>query len=791
MYEHLSDEELESMLLAEGSSPWEGAEEPGNLLDAQEFADDINEMFPVENETPNLGPIPDTLTADQRAVVESLHGQMVVVAGPGAGKTKTLVERTLNTIRHGSHPRDLLVVTFTRKAAREVRERLSVELGEHVAEQATISTFHGLAGQILRADGFRIDLNPTFETLDGSERKRLINDLRKQYNLSKDVDYQQLISSAKRNPELSSTEERARYLIGEGEHDAAEMLKAYEQEKRRLNRLDFDDMILIAHHLLKDPTVQQNWCKRFQHVQVDEYQDTDAMQDEIVRMVASGSQSLMVVGDLDQSVYSWRGSDPRLFATFASHFENATVMYLDDNFRSTPQILDVARKTIEPVEVPYRSKLTPNKPADQGTRPELVVAHDQEAEAEFVSNWVQDLLNKGVEPEEIAVLYRGHRQNLRLQAALHKKRIAANLSGGVGFFDRKTVKDILAWFRLAVKPDELAFLAIANQMPNLGPKTAQDHLDAAVTEADGDIVAYLESYVDNMTAIGKGNQKRVQSIREIMENIKGIRNVLDGSGITEAISYAARCIPEDVLTKDEVSADDFTDIVSVLVGEAREFVPDDPLPLDDANEVYHYAYGPGIMIADEDEDLVLVQFTNTEHEVKFPATLTPKAEGNGEQLPVAAQVLALDTDLQDTPLTPPVEFLQHVSVDNQALTEEMGGAIDLSTIHAAKGREWDHVAVIGLVDGRFPSGFSDEGLVEPSDEERRVMFVAVSRARKELLMTTFRSQRLKDGGFMPTKPSIFAYELAESGLCEVSGRMPARPRRNRRSFYGRGPIGTW
>lgn len=788
----LSDEELEAVALAEADgNPWEGYEPaplPENTLDAQEFADAVHAMS-EEDITQGLGDIDPSLTSDQLSVVKNLNGPIIVVAGPGAGKTKTLVERTVNTIREGAWPSELLIVTFTRKAAAEVRERLEAAIGEDRARAATVSTFHGLAGRILRSDGHRVGLKPTYETLSGSEQKTLVKNLVKQYRLATDVDYLNLISSVKRNAELTSTAQRIRQLHDDGQDDAAALFEAYEAEKKRLDRLDYDDMILLAHTLLNMPEVLEVWGRKFTHVMVDEYQDTDRLQHSIVRLLASNAQSLLAVGDIDQSIYSWRGSDPTLFANFSEDFPNVQVMYLNDNFRSTPEILNVVRHTISSLEVPFRSSLQPNNPA--GERPRIALPQDQAAEAQLVTQWIMELLGKNVPFSEIAVLYRGRRQNLQLQLALNRAKIPVKVSGAVGFYEGKTVKDLLAWFRLAVKPDEMSFLRVVDQMPGLGPKAAQELLEAANTEQDGDIVGYLQTHVDNMLAIGKGKLKKVQAVESIVDRLNGLRDVLDTQGIKAALEHALRCIPGETLVRDEVSESDLDDIREVLLADAVLFEPAEPLPVDAANLVHHYAYGSGVMSDPDDETgEVTVQFASlpdTHPGIKFSTTV--RDEEGAERTSVAAQVLAAD---DESPLPPPVEFLQQVSLDNQALAEEAGGAIELSTIHAAKGREWDHVAIIGLVDGLFPGGRGEEGeLVQPSDEERRVMFVAESRARKSLLLTAFRAQKLRNGDTWFRKPSVFLYDLEESGLCSLDRKLPPKPARKRNTHWGSGGLGNW
>ena len=788
----LTDAELEQMehtaLGMDEYDPWADVDAADMAAIHESTLDDLRERVDATmaaQQAPELGEISEDLTAEQRNVVETLTGRLAVVAGPGAGKTKTLVERVVNGVREGTHPGRILAVTFTRKAANEMRERLEQSLGEHVASQITTSTFHGLSGQILRGDCKKVGLDPSFEVLSGSDQKKLVKDLARQYKMPTDIDYQSSISAAKRNIELTTVGQQAEWLRKNCEHpEVSEMLRAYEQEKSRLGRLDYDDMISYAYRLLCLDEVREKWASRFDMVQVDEYQDTDVAQHAIVKLVSSKADSLMVVGDIDQSIFGWRGSMPEIFATFADDFDDAQVLYLNDNFRSTPQILNVARSTIEKVEVPHRSELRANNRA--GAMPVVDCAKDQHEEARLIVTWIRNLLNRGVPYDEIAVLFRGRRHSLQLQAQLGREKIPMLMSGSVGFYERKTVKDLLAWFRLAVKSDEMSFLRIVDQTPGLGPKAAKEILEAAESEADGDIVSYLSNFVDDMTALGKGKQKRVQAVAQIHSKLSDIRTVLDARGITPALVTAASCIPAETLEKDEVDASEVSEIVDILEEDSANFIPDNPLPLDTANLVYHYAYGSGVMEAPEDGK-VLVKFTNMD-ESHPGISFTASTDVNGEEFPVAAQVLTLDSE---APIPPAVEFLQQVSLDNQALIEEAGGAIELSTIHAAKGREWDHVAIIGLVDGLFPGGFSMDGLIKPTPEERRTMFVAESRARKSLYMTFYRALRLKDGGFSRRFPSKFLYELQEARVCDFERPLPREPRPRRSGSFIPGGVGNW
>lgn len=775
-----TDEELAAIALADGVDPWAG--QACSPVPTPQLTD----LFLPQTAPEDVG-IDPTLTAGQREVVEALTGPLIVVAGPGAGKTKTLVERVVNANRTGTAPHRILVVSFTRKAAAEVRDRLEICLGEERASAVHVTTFHGLAGRILRAEGHRIGLRATYDIMSSTEQRTLIRALVRQHLLSSDPDYVRDLSRAKRNPELSSTAERATYLYREAGPDQAELLRAYEAEKRRLNRLDYDDLIVIAHHLLSIPEVQETWCGMFDHIMVDEYQDTDPMQHEIIQRLSRAATSVMAVGDLDQSIYAFRGADPRIFADFPTDFPGAQVLYLNENFRSTPQVLRAARAIIDTVEVPYRTELTAVN--NSGPVPELLQARDQVDEAAQVTKWVQGLLARGTPAAEIGVLYRGRRQGLQLQSALTRARVPFTLSGSVGFYESKQVKNVLAWLRLAATPDELAFQRVVEQIPGLGEKFQKDTWASALDQRGGDVVEYLRAQVAAADAAGKASQKRVTAQRSIVELVDQLRQSLDTGGLEAAVDVATRAaVPSDaVVIEGDPAVQDWMDVAEILRQDAISWQPSNPLPLEDGNLVYHYLHGSGVMTNPSDSTVHVQYFNLPDSHEGFTYEALPPAD-DLDRAPVAAQVLTVDGE---NPLPPILEFLQELSVDNQPLADDSRNAVTLSTIHAAKGREWDHVAVIGLVDGLFPLGFPDRGQMLPaSDEDRRVMFVALSRARKSLLLSTYRTQRLRDGGSMYRRPSILLYDLAEAAAIATERPLPRKPRPEQPQRRRPG-FGTW
>lgn len=747
-------------------------------LDFEPPPDDLYEPEPVDYEptppvditegllAPDLGDIPSTLTAEQRQVVEALEGHVMVVAGPGSGKTRVLIERIIHAIRTGTPAGRILAVTFTRKAASEVKERLVASLGEELAKQVTATTFHGFSAALVRQEGHRIGVARDYEVMDGSEQSRIIRALSKQYDIQPDpMNHLREISLSRRQLDLETDGQRAAWLRSNKMHNAAALLPAYVKEKQRLGRLDFDDLVGFAYQLLQTDDVRTRWASRFDHVLVDEVQDSDALQHAMVSAIASRATSLMLVGDLDQSIYSWRGAVPALFRDYQRDHPGTRVITLQDNFRSTPEILSVVRATISEIPWAHRSALRANKPS--GAEPRIVQAFDHKAEAKAVVAWVRDLLQRGTNPGEIAILFRGRRQSLATQSALTRGRIDYRMTGGQNFYESKAVKDVLAWFRLAFKPtDELAFYRAVSQLPGLGEKRAGEFVSSAATEMDGDILAWCRSFVHQQSTSNRKLPKYVNVLEALLDQVDSVRRTAETRGLGEAMRVASLCVPSEVRAKDEITDSDVTAMEEQLIGDANAFAPTEPLPLEQGLEVRHPVHGYGIVMDLDNPAEVVVGYDHGEE--TYPSD-------------ALRQVVCRDSS---SLVPPPIEFLQTITIDNQELEETKGPVVELSTIHAAKGREFDHVWVLGLNDGSFPASGTEHPalpLLLPSDEDRRLMFVAASRARQELVLSCFTMRQFNNGGTVRANPSVFLYELQEAAVCQQDKPLP-RPQSKQSGF---------
>ncbi|MCW5941270.1 MAG: UvrD-helicase domain-containing protein [Fimbriimonadaceae bacterium] len=406
----------------------------------------------------------ESLNPAQREAVEWPGGPMLVFAGAGSGKTRVITTRIARLIEDGVWPSRILAVTFTNKAAKEMRERVA-NLAEADVKNMWIGTFHAVCGRMLRMDGQAIGIDRNFVVYDDADQLSLVRDILKRKNVDdKSVQPRALlseISSAKEK--LQSPEKYAERAAGFFERICADVYKQYQAGLRRANALDFDDLLGMAVRLLRErEDVRTKYQERFQHLLVDEYQDVNLAQYELVRAVGDGSRNIMVVGDDDQSIYAWRGADVELILRFGSDYPDAKVIKLERNYRSTQIILDAAYEVIKNNRARADKRLWTDRKG--GASITLSEAGTEQDEAMMVADAIQRLVNAGVRRwGDFAVLYRMNAQSRVLEEAFLMLRIPHVLVGGVRFYERKEVKDMMSYLRLAWNPlDDASFRRIVN-----------------------------------------------------------------------------------------------------------------------------------------------------------------------------------------------------------------------------------------------------------------------------------------------------------------------------------------
>ncbi len=624
----------------------------------------------------------DGLNDKQREAVLTIDGPVSVLAGAGSGKTRVLTTRIYHLIRQGVPPEKILAVTFTNKAAREMRERLSARLGETVAvwkKDSTpfVATFHGLGRELLESYGSAIGIPRHFTIFDREDSERAIKSALKAMDMDpKEVPPRMIlarISSAK-SEGLNVDDFSARHGSESfRSRIAADVWHRYDETLRAEKALDFDDLITLPVKLLREHAdVRALVQERFRYVHIDEYQDTNDLQGQLANLLAATHRNLFVVGDIDQTIYTWRGATIENLLEFDRTYTDAKTIVLEHNYRSTKNIVEASNQIIEKNRNRKEKRsVTDNAP---GETIKVHAAASADAEAYFIAREARRLMRRGVPLEEMAVLYRTNFQSRALEEAFLREGVPYRLIG-TQFLDRKEVKDVLSWVRLALDPTREADKIRAVQSPSRGiGKVTLGKLTAGMRDA-----------------LKPSELAKVEAFEEIINDLHVAAQTLTPSAFVREV--IERSGMKDALLKG---------------GE------DDQERLENAMEL-------ATLASRHDE--------------------TPGLDGVAAFLADAA--LAGDQDELDRPTK---------GKDKRG--------VSLMTVHAAKGLEFDSVFVTGLEEGLFPHEGMDEE-ERDQEEERRLFYVAMTRARKELYLTLARIRRIYGTDYLQ-EPSTFLNDIDAS-----------------------------
>lgn len=410
----------------------------------------------------------DGLNDAQRDAVETLSGPLLILAGAGSGKTKTLTHRIANLVRHGVMPEEILALTFTNKAAKEMRERLSRLLGvpNNYVFMPWMGTFHSICVKILRIEANEAGLDRNFVIYDADDRTALIRRVMRGLKIGDKMLKPKMVESAisrAKNDGVAPDEYLATAYYP-NQRNIALIYAEYEKERKKAKAVDFDDLLVEVARLLNDKVeVRERWQGRFRHILIDEYQDTNRIQYEMLRLLVNKERNICVVGDDWQSIYSWRGADFTNILNFERDFPGAKVIKLEENYRSTQNILDASQKVI--MKNTQRSDKALFTRAGAGAPVNIKKLRDEQAEAQWVAGQIKQ---SGRPLADFAVLYRTNAQSQAFERAFMAEQIAYKLIGGVRFYDRKEIKDILAYLHLIVNPDDTVALARIINVPKRG-----------------------------------------------------------------------------------------------------------------------------------------------------------------------------------------------------------------------------------------------------------------------------------------------------------------------------------
>ena len=628
------------------------------------------------------------LNKEQQQAVQHTEGPLLILAGAGSGKTKVLTVRIAHLLAQGVNPYEILAITFTNKAAKEMKNRVEGLVGD-VANRIWLSTFHSFCAKFLRfeLDNF-LGYNSNFTIYDTSDSQAVIKAALKALNL--DDKYYPVgamiaaISDAKNKLLFASDfRKQARDFY---QQKVADVYEYYERELRKNNALDFDDLLLVAVKLLQsNEAVLDKYSKRFRYVMIDEYQDTNHAQYLLAKLLASHWKNIAVVGDADQSIYAWRGADIQNILDFEKDYPNCTSIKLEQNYRSTKIILDAANAVIENNEGRPKKNLWTDK--TEGAKIQHFTAQSEHEEAAFIGDTIAKKHDiHGVPYGDMAILYRTNAQSRVLEEALIKRALPYTMVGGTKFYDRKEIKDVLAYLRVLYNPfDDLSLLRIINvPKRSIGATT----------------VAKLQDYA---RANGTSLFMTLTQLH-LVDTIKG---------------------------KTKEKLEEFGILIFTLVAEME-----DKTVLDILESI----------------------LDRTGYLAQLEESTDPQDQARAENI---GELLSVAKDFQDTNPTGTVEdFLEQVALVNDVDSfEQEESKVTLMTLHAAKGLEFPIVFLGGLEEGLFPHSRT---LMNPEEieEERRLAYVGITRAEKELYISNA-TTRTVFGRTSSYLPSRFIDEIPE------------------------------
>ena len=641
----------------------------------------------------------EELNAAQLAAVQYCDGPSLVIAGAGSGKTRVLTYKIAYLLEHGFEPWSILALTFTNKAAGEMKERIAAKVGERAASMLWMGTFHSVFSKILRREAHLIGYTPQFTIYDQSDSRSLVKSIVKEMGLDEKL-YKpnvvaERISGAKSALVSARDYENDNGLRGDDVRaripSTYEIYKRYDERCRLANAMDFDDLLVNTYRLFKEhPEVLEQYVSRFRYVLVDEFQDTNYVQGCIVWQLTEARRAICVVGDDAQSIYSFRGANIGNILGFTERYGGAKIFKLEQNYRSTKMIVNAANSLIER----NREQIRKNVYSERGEGEPLALysAYSDFEEGEIVANKIADLRRRGgLQFSDFAILYRTNAQSRIFEEAFRKRAFPYRIFGGLSFYQRKEIKDVIAYFRLICnKDDEEAFKRIINYPARgIGDRTIQKVKEYA-----------MEHGVSLWDAIANPLAGALDISKGTLAKLQGFVNLIDGFAVIAAEKNALE-VAKKVLRDSGISAEIARD--STVEGKARQ---------------------------ENVEELVngIADFVDMRME-----------EGNTHA--------GLVDFLSD------VSLMSDLDSDDSDSTDR----IALMTVHSAKGLEFPAVFIVGLEEELFPNQCAQSSLRE-MEEERRLFYVAITRAKDHCILS-FAKSRYRYGQFGFCEPSRFIKEI--------------------------------
>jgi DNA helicase-2/ATP-dependent DNA helicase PcrA len=656
------------------------------------------------------------LNEQQLAAVTAPPGPLLVIAGAGSGKTRTLTYRVAYLLENGIDPRNILLLTFTNKAAREMLGRVANLLPVD-ASGLWGGTFHSIGNRILRRHGSALGYSSGFTIMDREDQKDLIDSVVASAGIDpKEIRFPKGDVLAEIFSFVVNTEHPLEELLAEKFpyflpllEKIQDVRERYEKKKKATNSMDFDDLLQKTLSMFQQhERIAEIYRRQFQFILVDEYQDTNKIQADLVDLLARDHHNVMVVGDDAQSIYSWRGANFQNILEFPKRYPDAQVFKIEMNYRSVPEILEVANAAIAANVHQFRKHLSATRES-KALKPALVPLNDSGEQAQFVAQRILELRDENVDLNDIAVLYRAHYHAIELQLELSRRGIPYQITSGIRFFEQAHIKDVTAFVRVVANPrDEVAFKRMVKLLPGIGNRTAENLWQrwAGDVAAAGDLSAVASAKADDRGA-------------EAASTAAGV----DAPGY----SFGERLMAMNVPARSKKAWEQLAHTLDEIAPAGQPNMPSEMI-----TSVVEAIY----------DDYAKANFTNYElrrEDLNQLAIFARQFKDVHEFLSQLALISNIDAE----------------AATIQASDKE---SVNLSSVHQAKGLEFHTVFVIWLTDGMFPSNRSIDTR-EALEEERRLFYVAITRARDELYLA-YPQMRLSGGyGDVFQRPSRFLQEI--------------------------------
>ncbi len=691
----------------------------------------MSREYAIKNLNPEFHPHIDyarELNPQQLAAVIAPPGPALIIAGAGSGKTRTLTYRVAYLLEQGIPADRILLLTFTNKAAGEMMRRVSELLGRQLPALWG-GTFHSIGARVLRSHADLLGYQRDFTILDRDDAKDLIKACiadagieTKATHFPKPEVLNEIFSLAiNTHATVAEMLETQFSYFEQFAAQIADLGQRYAKRKRATNAMDFDDLLALWLKLLQDHAdVREHYQRRFQFILVDEYQDTNKLQSDLIDLLAARHHNVTVVGDDAQSIYAWRGANFANILEFPKRYPGAKVFKIETNYRSTPEILKVANAAISANRNQFTKTLAPSRKS--GLKPALVACVDAAQQAAFIAQRVAELPDEGVNLNEVAVLYRSHFHALELQLELTKRHIPFSITSGIRFFEQAHIKDATAFLKLVANPrDEVSFKRLVQLLPGIAAKGAEKiwKIFSAKREEGRLKMAKAKSVSDSNVPLTRPADTLSPSDGE-RDGVRGAHQTL-----AAALQSCAKSVP----TKAAAAWAQFVATISQL---------EDETVRKSAAKMLRLVIDAGY------DEYLKENFANYRNRLE-----------DLEQLAVFAYQFNSTEDF----LTQ-LALLTNVEAEDDQAAKDDAEKIKLSTIHQAKGLEFDVVFTIMLCDGLFPSARSMES-GEGEEEERRLFYVAITRARNELYLCypLIRASFSNSGGDGMQQPSRFLSEI--------------------------------